>query len=70
MVESQCPHCGHIVTGFEQRDWEARQQLLAEIEKLKKEKAQSDDDWADVGFNTLGLYAVIARRAKRKEEKS
>jgi len=23
MGEHQCPHCGHITTGFEQQEWEA-----------------------------------------------
>lgn len=32
MGESQCPHCGHVVTGFEQEAFEARK---AELHRLR-----------------------------------
>lgn len=32
MGESQCPHCGHIVTGFEQQEFEHRACVIADLQ--------------------------------------
>ena len=45
MGESQCPICHHIVTGFEQQDFEAGLSVLkakdAEIERLRSERDEA-----------------------------
>lgn len=39
MGEHQCPHCGHITTGFEQAEFEAKKAIddaeAAEIRRLR-----------------------------------
>ena len=31
MGESQCPHCGHVVSGFEQVEFEVKQDELTQL---------------------------------------
>lgn len=33
MIQSQCTHCGHVVTGFEQQQFEADQALLQQLQR-------------------------------------
>lgn len=73
MGESQCPLCGHIVTGFEQQDFEVKRdehaalhariaELEAEVARLKSlvgEMYNLSDNWPGVAY-TEDLAARVA----------
>lgn len=52
MGESQCPTCGHIVTGFEQAEFEVKQTADeakdAEIVRLRRALKDAQDEIRDM----------------------
>lgn len=67
MGESQCPTCGHIVTGFEQQDFVCRKHELeakdAEIERLRAALKPFAEPWP-MGDAYVKFSPVLIRAAR------
>lgn len=57
MGESQCDVCGHIVTGFEDREFAIKQRLLDEMAELAKLAADRCVSSEAIGMRVRSFFA-------------
>lgn len=59
MGEGQCPTCGHITTGFEQQEWEARRGLMMSAIRYVKAYAENENNHPQARAAAAELAAQI-----------